>query len=714
MAYKNTEGNSSIAQQMGTWRYFNSSLEKLGTYKPATISVNPKVSAPKEQVDWATAALGVAKGAMGLFEARKQMSYKKADDYLKIHSIAEYQKAMAQGNIPFQDDPLAMQRLRYDHGKLVSQLVQQEFKAKVDSGQFIGLQPEQLDAKYFQFFREQTKNVHQTFGYQEDDYWFREGMYESTPKARIDANLKNMAATNKWQTDKGFVIDTSKFNAIVGSSQTTPQQIVDVFIDITSNPKYPHYSPKQQVELMLSGLKSISARSDAPEILDALSQNYVPIAGTYVSLKDLVGQTGWKTLEIEANNSAWKYKATAFTSDRQNINRLADNGDYRTLSVMLQGQLSSNNNNYTDRVKYLQSARQRAINRAQIIQRQTQAKVDAEQKARLKKSTSRMFISGLLSGQVVNDYKLVDISTTDIYRQYVSMIQSGELSIEQQMQIASNHTGGYNPARDMFQQTAQAALRDFDGMVSSMANNPKQAIRELPKNLQGVVTLYQKFGNTTFDNAFSNMSAHDKQIIRLLSDLNSTGGTYTQVIRSCAQIRQKSKTQEGRDELARLRDKVIAQLDIPSATGSFFDVDVDVSSGYAKDTLYGMATAYMRAGYNVTESVDNARKKFSQGHVGILDVAVPLTFFAIPNTEYTDVAEYAQGILQSKMKQIQGAQAYYDPRTMRLCITDIDNRLKYSMTTDQLNKEYKNHVLEKAKETPTSIYNRIVDFWMPK
>lgn len=711
MAYENTEGNSSIAQQMGTWRYFNSSIEKLGTYKPAPISVNPTVKPPKEQVDWATAAWDATKLARGLFEARREVSYKKADQYLKTHSIKEYEQAMLQGNIPFQDDPLAMQRLRYDHGKLISSLAQEEFQQKIQSGQFVGLQPQQLDSKYFQFFRQQTADINKTFGYEDDDYWFNQGLYQTTPNARVKAGLKNMDVTNKWQTQKSFIVDTSKFTAIVGSQQTTSQQILGTFDQIVHNPKYAHYSPQKQVKLLQEGLKTISKRANAPGLLKSLSQKNVPIGGAQIRLKDLIGQVGWKQLQVQAYNSQWKAQADLFTNDRRIIQSYVQNGDYRSLRMMLQQQLASNGNHYTERAKYLQSAQQSAIDRSALLLYRQEVRIAKEQQQAQKTADSQLFIEALAGGGVVQNYKLKDISTTDIYRTYVAMLPN--LSVDQQIKIASNHTGGYNPARDAFKQVASSAMRDFDSMVTSMQNNPKQAMRQLPKNLQGVVTIYQKYGSPAFDNVFSQMSAHDKQIIRILSDLNSTGGTYTDVIRSCAQIRQKSKTSQGRDQLARIHDNLITQIDLRSATGAFFDQDVDTSSGYAKDALYGMTTAYMRTGKSMSDALDIAKSKFRQNHVGIVGTAVPITFFSIPNTQYSDVAKYVQKTLEEKMKSVQGAQVYYDPRLRRICLTDIDNRLQYSIDTDTLGTQYKNWVIEQAKKTPNSVYNRVVQFWSP-
>lgn len=713
MAYKNTEGNSSIVNQMGTWRYFNSSLEKLGTYKPATISVNPTVKPPQQEVDWAAAAWGAAKGAMGLFQARRQVSYKKADEYLRTHSVQEYKQAMLQGNIPFQDDPLAMQRLRYDHGKLMSQLAHQEFQAKIDKGEYVGLQPQELDAKYFEFFREQTADVNSAFGYDTDDYWFQQGLYESTPKARLDAGLKNMAVTNKWQTQKGFVLDTSKFTAIAASSQTTTPQIIDSFSQILQNPKYAHYSPEQQTKLILSGLKSISGRADGPAILAQLQENDVPIGGTYVKLKDLVGQVGWKDLQIQAQDSAWKSSALQFVDDRRNIDNYVSQGDYRSLRAMLQEQLALNGNNYTSRAKYLESAQGKAINQAVLIQHRNEVRIAKEQQQLIKDSNSQLFIQSLKNGAITQDYRLADISTTDIQKKYVGMVKSGVLSLDDQMAIAANHTGGYNPARSVFKQISGMAMRDFDSMVAAMQNNPKEAMRQLPKNLQQVVTLYQKYGAPMFDNVFSQMSAHDKQIVKILSDLSSTGGTYTDVVRSCAQIRQMSKTQQGRDQLARVRDNLVKVLDLPDATGDFFDQVVDTSSGYAKDTLYGMTTAYMRAGKSMQDALEASRQKFQQNHVGIVGTAVPMTFFAIPNTQYSQVAQYVQKTLEDKMKTVQGAQVYYDSRLKKICLTDINNRLQYSIDTNTLSSQYKKYVLQEAKKTPTSLYNKIATLWKP-
>ena len=94
MPYKNSDGNSSIANEWGQWRYFNSALKKLGNSTPAPVSITPKSPVVEKEINWMNVAGDVIKGAMGVFEARRDLSYSIADDYMKKHSLKEYQQAM--------------------------------------------------------------------------------------------------------------------------------------------------------------------------------------------------------------------------------------------------------------------------------------------------------------------------------------------------------------------------------------------------------------------------------------------------------------------------------------------------------------------------------------------------------------------------------------------------------------------------------------------
>ena len=121
-SYQNSAGNKGVSTEYGQWRYFNSSIKRLGEYSNARLNTRVLDYVPKQELDWMKTITGAARGALGLFEMRRQYSYKKADDWLSKHSLKEYHQLMKDGNVPFQDDPLAMQRLKFRHGEILADI----------------------------------------------------------------------------------------------------------------------------------------------------------------------------------------------------------------------------------------------------------------------------------------------------------------------------------------------------------------------------------------------------------------------------------------------------------------------------------------------------------------------------------------------------------------------------------------------------------------
>lgn len=360
MAYKNTEGNSSIANQMGTWRYFNSSLEKLGTYKPATISVSPSVKPPQQEVDWADAAWGAAKGAMGLFQARRQASYKKADDYLKTHSIDEYRQAMAKGAIPFQDDPLAMQRLKYNHGKIVFQLSEQDFLAKVERGDFIGLQPEQVDAKHFEHSRAALQEVKNSFAMfnPDDDYWFNQGFYSDSPKTRVNAVLKNTQVANDALVKQTLVQAKAKVQSLINSG-ATPQQLlgaVDQYRVSLGN----RLSIQQADDLTKWIVDSAANSRGGVASLQAL-RGY-KILGADVTFQEYLGKDTYDAYLIKANSYQRRSNATDTYLLQDKIQGFVSTGQSQKIRAMRDDAVRKTGNVITPQVEYLNGAYLRALN----------------------------------------------------------------------------------------------------------------------------------------------------------------------------------------------------------------------------------------------------------------------------------------------------------------------------------------------------------------
>lgn len=395
MAYNNTETTSSISNQFGTWRYFNSAIQKLNTYKPTPVSISQPKAIIKQQTDWAGVALNVANGALGLFEARKEASYKKADEYLKTHSLQEYRKAMSQGAVPFQDDPLAMQRLKYNHGKIVFQLSEQEFLDKVNKGDFIGLEPQQVDAKHFEHSKKAMADVAEAFPYfdAQTDYWFKEGFFADSPKSRLGVVVKNSQVANDAFVKQSIIQTNARVTSLMNSG-ATPTEVLGALDQ--ARVQLGKRASIQQVDDLVKVITGSAANSvNGYETLVALKGYKIP--GTEITFGDYLGTDAYNALLIKAQNKAQIANGAQVYRRNDQVRTLVANGNVSAITAMRDEQLRRNGGVKTPVSDWLDSM----ITQAQIVARNQAGQQAKEVQKQAQSTAYSMWLMSYLRGQQV-------------------------------------------------------------------------------------------------------------------------------------------------------------------------------------------------------------------------------------------------------------------------------------------------------------------------
>ena len=218
MAYENTSGTSSVKSQFGQWQYFNSSLAKLGSYKGASLNIPEKTVQPEER-NWAESLMhafkGIGRATEDYFKSETDRKNKLVDEYLQQHSLEDYQRDIQDHAVPFQDDPIAMSRLKYMHGKMAYSIAKQDFEREViDKNLLKDMSPEQIDAEAFRYFQESKSDMLEAFGYDDSDEYFRRGFYETSPQGRVGFIAKAQAVDNNEKTQASILAESANFSAL--------------------------------------------------------------------------------------------------------------------------------------------------------------------------------------------------------------------------------------------------------------------------------------------------------------------------------------------------------------------------------------------------------------------------------------------------------------------------------------------------------------------
>lgn len=622
MAYKNSDGNSSIANQWGQWRYFNSALDKLGTAKPATVTINENNVTIPEADNWMDSVTAVIKGIRGGMEAKKELSYKLADDYLKNHSLEEYRDQMVKGLVPFQDDPLAMSRLKESHGQMVFQYITDDFQRRVDSNEFKGMSSEQVDAEFFKYARQQSADIAKTFGYSENDVFFNRGLFTNSPTERVKMMTRQKEVEHNFNVQDMFVTESAKIHALIQNGADgiaiidglrSVEQTVGRFLD-----------PEKRNKLYTSIVQSLE---NSPTGIFALQQladtDNLPLSNG-LTLRQFLGEDGYKESLIKAYNYRYKRDTKAYLDYQNGLSNLAESGELSMLEAIRDNELQANGNTYTDRVKDIEKSidRARAVQRSNL--RATAVKAQNEQKALLKQTIAKQYLMDASRGKELKSSNSSDISAGDLNVAFDSMIESGELTTKDVLEIAKNSSVPFkdNPAKRYLKNKAEAASEKLTGITTDYLNSgmkPEVIPKEPPDEITQMIELYrtdpQSFLYATGSTKGFTESIHGAVL------LMEGGRSWEDVVKRTAGFEKLKDDPKGRAKIEGLRIKVSTGVtEISKVTGT----EVDQKG---KDFIYNMACRFVGSGESPSRAIELAKDVYRNQYVTLLGTSIPARVF---------------------------------------------------------------------------------------
>lgn len=622
MAYKNSDGNSSIANQWEQWRYFNSALDKLGTAKPATVTINENNVTIPEADNWMDSVTAVIKGIRGGMEAKKELSYKLADDYLKNHSLEEYRDQMVKGLVPFQDDPLAMARLKESHGQMVFQYITDDFQRRVDSNEFKGMSSEQVDAEFFKYARQQSADIAKTFGYSENDVFFNRGLFTNSPTERVKMMARQKEVEHSFNVQDMFVTESAKIHALIQNGADgiaiieglrSVEQTVGRFLD-----------PEKRNKLYTSIVQSLE---NSPTGIFALQQladtDNLPLSNG-LTLRQFLGEDGYKESLIKAYNYRYKRDTKAYLDYQNGLSNLAESGELSVLEAIRNNELQANGNTLTDRVNDIE----RAIDRARAVQRSnlraTAVKAQNEQKSLLKQTIAKQYLTDASRGKELKSSNSSDISAGDLNVAFDSMIESGELTTKDALEISKNSSVPFkdNPARRYFKNKAEAASEKLTGITTDYLNSgmkPEAIPKEPPEEITQMIELYrtdpQSFLYATGSTKGFTDSIHGAIL------LMEGGRSWEDVVKRTAGFEKLKDDSKGRAKIEGLRINVSTGVtEISKVIGT----EVDQKG---KDFIYNMACRFVGSGESPNRAIELAKDVYRNQYVTLLGTSIPSRVF---------------------------------------------------------------------------------------
>lgn len=617
MAYKNSDGNTSIANQWGQWRYFNSAFTKLGELKATTPSIRPQKTI-EEANDWVGAVGASFKALNGAYEARKELADTVADEYLQKHSLEEYQQQMKMGNVPFQDDPLAMSSLKQKHGKILFSAIAQDFQDRVDANEFKGMSPEQVDAEFFKFMKEQSAGVSEAFGYADNDYHFNKGLYSDSPEKRIKMMLRQKTVEDAYQKQQDLIANAAELSALCSHEGVS----ADLFVSTLANQYLTsgaHEKPEDLLKKVSSGLEILAANPNAGQSIKDLKDREIPgLEG--VTFGKILGEEGYKELVLKNANARYASNAQAKLDFQNSLDVMATNGKAPELLALRNSKFKESGGLLTDEVKDIEKAYDAAVKVQLANAKQNAVALKKQQDELLKTSASRAYVQAVARGEPVVSKDVAGLTNKDIDTAYQYLVDTGSITFKDQLAIAKNPHLPFNdnPARKYFTNQANDALKWLNDSTKAFMTS-KTFPKEIKDSVNTLIEVY-KADPSNFSNITGSSANKNLEDARALSVMLSSGRPIEDIIRGKAEL-QKLMDEGNTKELTKIRDRAIKAIQDPML-GNTKDID---SNGKAFITTLTFAFRSM----NETDSnaVALAEAEYNKTFKNLMGTSVPASFF---------------------------------------------------------------------------------------
>ena len=617
MAYKNSDGNTSIANQWGQWRYFNSSFTKLGELKATTPSIKPQKTI-EEANDWVGAVGASFKALKGVYDARKELADTVADEYLQKHSLEEYQQQMKMGNVPFQDDPLAMSSLKQKHGKILFSAIAQDFQDRVDANEFKGMSPEQVDAEFFKFMKEQSAGVSEAFGYADNDYHFNKGLYSDSPEKRVKMMLRQKTVEDAYQKQQDLIANAAELSALCSHEGVS----ADLFVSTLANQYLTtgaHEKPEDLLKKVSSGLEILAANPNAGQSIKDLKDREIPgLEG--VTFGNILGEEGYKELVLKNANARYASNAQAKLDFQNSLDVMATNSKAPELLALRNSKFKESGGLLTDEVKDIEKAYDAAVKVQLANAKKNAVALKKQQDELVKTSASRAYVQAVARGEPVVSKDVAGLTNKDIDTAYQYLVDTGSITFKDQLAIAKNPHLPFNdnPARKYFTNQANDALKWLnDSTRAFMTSNtfPK----EIKDSVNTLIEVY-KADPSNFSNIIGSSADKNLEDARALSIMLSSGRPIEDIVRGKAEI-QKLKDEGNTKEITKIRDRAIKAIQDPML-GDTKDIDYN-----GKAFVTTLTFAFRSMGETDRNAVALAEAEYNKSFKNLMGTSVPASFF---------------------------------------------------------------------------------------
>ncbi|AZD21239.1 hypothetical protein C4K24_1926 [Pseudomonas chlororaphis subsp. aurantiaca] len=568
----------------------------------------------------------------------------KAETWMKSVSPEEFRKAAQEGNLPFQDDPIAMARLRYLHGFHASSAVQSQVAENIRGGAY----KDELDAQgkvirsgsdlavedYFNKMKSMRADITKELGFNEEDEALTNGMFRNSDDAQVSLMGLQTQAADARNRAQAEILHTSIRSALLSEAlKRDPKEAAQVAIEswTTGYQTGVYRNLPDTLKDVGKTLSQVSAQSGGLAAIDLLLDAQVP--GTEKTVRDFYDGDELEGFRQKALNTQVKMDASADLDWQVQVQNHQDDPNGLTgLFQMYHEELGRSGGVASKRTQQLQqeiTSKKHSLATAatQLQKENAKAALQSARVAVLTQEAGR-FLAGNRDAQrydtMPKDPDLGKYSKDDALLMERGLLERYQAQPAKLLKIADYMPNGYiaNTIQDYWKDTSASMAVDAS-RISQGLMRPED-IKE-PEALASVNLL-----KTADPLAFRKVIGGDTQALAKLDTLDVLAGMglgYKDMVISQARWH-KMSDKEKLDQTNKITKVLESETVSPKNIGKVDGLTNLAGSEYAQTYMKTMVNGLLSLGIPEEEAFKKADSAFAQSHVGLNGFPIPASFFS--------------------------------------------------------------------------------------
>ncbi|UNA05420.1 internal virion protein [Pantoea phage vB_PdeP_F5M1C] len=259
-------------------------------------------------------------------ERDKQRADERSNEIIRKLTPEQRRQAIQNGTLLYQDDPYAMQALKFKTGRNAAFLVDDEVQQAIKEGRF--RTREEMEQYRHSRLQEHSKSFAEQFGINEMDEEYQKGFNANITERNIALYGAHDAFLSD-QAQKGAILNSKvELNGVLSDPDLLSRpESGEFFQNYIDNSLVTGMTDNQAQQVISSSLNDVIQRPGGAAFLQNIENRKVTLNGATTTYRELMGDEQWQAMLVKAQHTQFQNNAKLTEKFRLSINSALNQED---------------------------------------------------------------------------------------------------------------------------------------------------------------------------------------------------------------------------------------------------------------------------------------------------------------------------------------------------------------------------------------------------